>query len=140
MDYSLVRETIRPRVEINNERIKAALIKQLRSPLGVIPFLGAGISAPFKYRQWGAFVSGTAREQLGGVRKVAVDEAVAAENYFAAAALLAEYLGEREFQRLIAEEFSDSRLHTADLQSGTLGYLPLLTAGPVITTNFDRVA
>jgi hypothetical protein len=140
MDYSLVRETIRPRVEINNERIKAALITQLRSPLGVIPFLGAGISAPFKYRQWGAFLSGTAREQLGGVRKAAVDEAVAAENYFAAAALLSEYLGEREFQRLIAEEFSDSRLRTADLQSGTLGYLPLLTAGPVITTNFDRVA
>jgi hypothetical protein len=139
MDYSLLRETIRPRVEINNERIKAGLIKQLRSPLGVIPFLGAGVSAPFKYRQWGTFLSGTAREQLGGPRKEAIDKAVTAENYFAAAALLAEYLGEREFQRLIADEFSDDRLRTADLRSGTLGYLPLLTAGPVITTNFDRV-
>ena len=79
MDYSLVRESIRLRVQTNNEKAKAALIKQLRSPLGVIPFLGAGVSAPFKYRQWGEFLGGAAREQLGGSQKAAVEEAVAKE-------------------------------------------------------------
>ena len=139
MDYSLVRESIRLRVESNNEKAKTALIKQLRSPLGVIPFLGAGISAPLKYRQWGEFLGGTAREQLGGAQKAAVEEAVAREDYFRAAALLSESIGERDFQRSISEEFSDDRLQTANLRAGALGYLPLLTAGPVITTNFDRV-
>src|SRR6185295_17103277 len=139
MDYALVRESIRLRVQTNNEKAKAALIKQLRSPLGVIPFLGAGVSAGFKYRQWGEFLGGTAREQLGGAQKAAVEEAVANEDYFRAAALLSESLGERDFQRSISEEFSDDRLRTANLRAGTLGYLPLLTAGPVITTNFDRV-
>lgn len=139
MDYSLVRESIRPRVEAGNERAKAALITQLRSPLGVIPFLGAGVSAPFKYRQWGEFLGGTARDQLGRAQKAAVEAATAKEDYFDAAALLSEYLGDRDFQRLISEEFSDDRLRAANLQTGTHGYLPLLTAGPVITTNFDRV-
>jgi hypothetical protein len=68
-----------------------------------------------------------------------VDQAVAEENFFRAAALLSEFLGEREFQRAISEEFSDDRLRGANLQAGTLGYLSLLTAGPVVTTNFDRV-
>jgi len=139
MDYSLVRESIRLRVQTNNEKAKAALIKQLRSPLGVIPFLGAGVSAPFKYRQWGEFLGGAAREQLGGSQKAAVEEAVAKENYFHAAALLSDALGEQDFQRSISEEFSDDRLRSANLQAGIFGYLPLLTAGPMITTNFDRV-
>jgi hypothetical protein len=139
IDYTLVRESIRLRVETNNERAKTALVKQLRSPLGVIPFLGAGISAPLKYRQWGEFLSGTAREQLGGTQKAAVDEAIAKEDFFRAAGLLSEALGERDFQRSVSEEFSDDRLRIANLKAGTFGYLPLLTAGPVITTNFDRV-
>jgi hypothetical protein len=55
MDYSVVRESVRTRVQTSNERAIVALTKQLRSPLGVIPFLGAGISAPLEYRQWGDF-------------------------------------------------------------------------------------
>ncbi len=139
MDYSLVRESIRLRVESNNEKAKTALIKQLRSSLGVTPFLGAGVSAPLKYRQWGEFLRMTAGEQLGRAQKAAVQEAVAKEDYLRAAALLSESLGERDFQRSISEEFSDDRLRTANLRAGILGFLPLLTAGPVITTNFDRV-
>jgi len=139
MDYTTLRESIKSRVQSNNEKALTALIKQLRSPLGVIPFFGAGISGPLKYRQWGVFLRGVANEQLAGADRSAVEEAVAAWDYLRAAGLLAKSLGDEEFQQVIAEEFSDDRLRDANLTSGMFGYLPLVTAGPVITTNFDRV-
>ena len=139
MDYNVVRESVRTRVQTSNEKAMAALMKQLRSPLGVIPFLGAGISAPLKYRQWGDFLYGVARENLGGTNLSAVEVAIATEDYLRAADAIAKALGERDFQLAIAEEFTDDRLRNVDLRSGALGYVPLISAGPVITTNFDRV-
>ena len=134
------RESIRQRVQASNVRARNGLIKQLRSPLGVIPFLGAGVSAPLKYRQWGKFLAGVAGERLNPTNRAAVEKAVADENLLQAAGLLSEALGLEDFQQAIADEFSEDRLRDADLTSGLFGYLPLITAGPVITTNFDRVA
>lgn len=139
MDYSALPRRIRNRVQSNNDSALDALIKQLRSPLGVIPFLGAGISAPLKYRQWGEFLGGIAREQLGATERKAVEELLRKEDFLRAAGLVEKALGQRDFQQAIAEEFSDDRLRDADLSGGTFAYLPLIASGPVITTNFDRV-
>lgn len=133
------RESIRQRVQANNQNARNGLIKQLRSPLGVIPFLGAGISAPLKYRQWGSFLRGVAAEQLGPTQRTAVEEALGTEKFLLAAGLLSKALGQQDFQQVMADEFSEDRLRDFDLTAGIFGYLPLITAGPVITTNFDRV-
>jgi hypothetical protein len=139
MDYSGLRESIRTRVQSNNEKALTALVKQLRSPVGVIPFLGAGISAPLKYRQWGDVLRGVASEQLSKTDRVEAEDAISKEDYLRAAGIIAQCLGDHEFQQAISDEFSDDRLRTADLKAGIFEFLPLITAGPVITTNFDRV-
>jgi hypothetical protein len=133
------RANILKQVKASNEKVRAGLVKQLRSPLGVIPFLGAGISAPLRYRQWGVFLTGVADEQLNAAERAEVEEAVAAEDFLRAAGLLTKSLGEEDFQLAVSDEFSDDRLHDFDLTAGMYGYLPLISAGPVITTNFDRV-
>lgn len=139
MDYTSIPSEIRAPIESSNERVLSALVEQLRSPLGVIPFIGAGISAPLKYLQWGDFLTTVAAQQLGQSERLPVQEALDGDDFLRAADLLGQHLGEEDFHQIIAEEFSDARLQAADLASGLFGYLPLLASGPVITTNFDRV-
>jgi hypothetical protein len=138
IDALIIRESISQRVRSNNDQSIAALVKQLRSPDGIIPFLGAGISAKF-YRQWGAFLTGVSCEQLPEEKRKLVEEAVSKEDYLQAAGVIARTLGDHRFQQVIMEGFSDDRLAEVDLSSGMLGYVPLITSGPVITTNFDRL-
>jgi len=87
----------------------------------------------------GRLLQGVARENLGETDLTTVGEAIATEDYIRAADAIAKVLGERDFQLAIQEEFTDDRLRNVDLASGTLGYILLISAGPVITTNFDRV-
>src|SRR4029453_15158868 len=84
-----------------------ALVQQIRSPLGIIPFIGAGLSAPFQFPQWGPpleeMASALAREH-----RESVVAAVKDKKYEEAAAVLQDQLGGLILQRTLAESFQDS--------------------------------
>lgn len=110
------------------------LVQQLRSPMGVVPFVGAGLSAPFGFPQWSKFL--TDASEFHG-RPEQVLDLVAKGDYIQAATLLWDESADR-FQRRVASAFgmdvSPEQTHTA-----AVGLLPALGSGPVITTNFDHV-
>ena len=54
-----------------------------------------------------------------------------------AATIVAEGLGEFDFQSAIAASFPDEALARVDLAEAGVAFVPLLTSGLVITTNFD---
>ena len=111
------------------------LAKQMSCGTGVVPFVGAGLSAPYHFPQWGEFIRDLA-ERAGVVTKVrAYLEAL---QYEEAAELLQKRLGSSRFQDLIAHSFGDDVLKDAVFQ-GAVALVPQITIGPVITTNFDRL-
>jgi hypothetical protein len=110
------------------------LVAQLSSSTGVIPFIGAGISAPFGFPQWGEFFKSVAE---GHERQEEIARCVDAGNYFKAADILHETTP-GPLQRCVEHTFG--RMVPLDkLTTGTVSVLPFLTTGPVITTNFDHV-
>jgi SIR2-like domain len=120
-------------IETINRRNSGFLVEQLRSPLGVMPFVGAGLSAPFKFPMWDPFLRASAVElQLPDVVELLDRQA-----YDVAAERLSELGGERFNDQLMAA--FGRTVDPLDLQAAPLPYLPLLTSGPVITTNFDTV-
>lgn len=119
----------------NQENIRG-LVEQLRSPLGVIPFVGAGFSAPFGFPQWDALLLELAAD-LSRENRGKVSAAVKREEYMGAATIVAEGLGEFDFQSAIAASFPDEALARVDLAEAAVAFVPLLSSGLVITTNFD---
>ena len=117
-----------------NEETLYHLVQQLRSPLGVIPFVGAGLSAPLGYPQWGEFLRRSSPPTL----KTSIAAALKNGDYEGAAEKLKEYWGDDQFQNKIEAAFGDLHLEDVDFGRGPLGVLPHLAPGPVITTNFDR--
>ena len=126
---------LREHLSGHNDRVLGRLEAQLRSPLGVIPFVGAGMSAGFGLPQWGAFLNQLATATTVRGR---IAELIGNGKYEEAAELLEQRLGPDEFQFRIADAF-EREPDPAKLVSGNPSYLPFLTRGPVLTTNFDRV-
>lgn len=118
-----------------NDGVLRGLEAQLRSPLGVIPFVGAGMSAGFGFPQWGQFLNQIAKATT---LRDEIASLIEAGDYEEAAERLEQHLHPDEFQRLIAETF-EREPDPAKLDTGALSFLPFLTQGPVLTTNFDRV-
>lgn len=115
------------------------LVEQLRSPIGVIPFIGAGLSKGLNlFPEWGEALRELA-QRTGAAEAASVETLLKQEQYERAAAVIADALGDEEFQRSIAAKFGDHLLKNADLSAGPVAILPFLAGGPVITTNFDRV-
>jgi len=114
------------------------LVLQLRSAFGVIPFVGAGLSAGLKFPQWARAISDMAASADRKARET-VAALLKQEKFQEAADVTADALGEEVFQMAVAEKFDDYRLTKADLSRGPFAFLPFLSNGPVITTNFDRV-
>lgn len=120
-------------VERENENARQLLVAQLRSPMGVVPFVGAGFSVDFGFPGWPKFLS-EAADFHSDPR--AVRELVRQNKLIEAASRLAEspdrfqLLVEKSFGRPVSEE---------QARRGAVSYLPMLASGPVITTNFDRV-
>lgn len=118
-----------------------SLIRQLRSPLGVIPFVGAGMSAGVRlegkgsrFPQWSELIAGLAAGRT-------IEHEVAgllASGDFESAASLVDRERPNDLSRSIKDAF-DRTVSPQYLRSGALSYLPYLTKGPVITTNYDRV-
>jgi hypothetical protein len=118
-----------------NRAVQAALVQSLRSSMGVIPFVGAGLSAAFDFPQWGDLL----RQLAGPTQKKGVERHLRENAYERAAELL--YDRGRAADRLqegIASSF-DRPIRDDEFTGKASALLPYLTAGPVITTNYDRV-
>lgn len=111
------------------------LERQGRTSPGLVPFLGAGISTAFKFKDWKNLLLGAAPPRLAPRIKKQLDE----NNYEGAAETLLKVLGADGFQNMVAASAGDRNLKSFDFRVGTVSLLPLLASGPVITTNFDRV-
>src|SRR5262245_32242687 len=113
----------------------ALLEEQLGTRAGIVPFVGAGLSVPFGFPQWGQFLLQLAKE--AGTTD-AIDARLEALEYEEAAGDLMKSLGTRRFQDLLAAKFGDQALAGKTI-GGAVAELAKLPPGPLITTNFDRV-
>jgi len=111
------------------------LERQGRTGPGLVPFLGAGISTPFGFKNWRNLLLHAAPPSLAP----GVEQQLDNNDYEGAAETLLRELGADGFQNLVAASAGDSNLDAFDFREGTVSLLPLLASGPVITTNFDRV-
>lgn len=136
MSGSETRTALEDRAARQTQESIRHLVEQLRSPLGVIPFVGAGFSAPFEFPQWGELLHDLS-EHLGREDREKARAAVDREEYTGAATIVGQALGEFDFQSAIAANFPDEDLARVDLAEASIAFVPLLTSGLVITTNFD---
>jgi hypothetical protein len=109
--------------------------RQGRTDLGIVPFLGAGISRAFGLKDWKGLLLDAAPPHLSGT----VENHINKGEYEQAAETLLTEFGSDGFQNMVAASAGDSNLETFDFRAGVVALLPLLTNGPVVTTNFDRV-
>jgi hypothetical protein len=125
---------LRERIDAQSRDSLTLITEQLRSPLGVLPFVGAGFSAPFRFPEWGALLRDLARTIPRRARAV-VETAIGHEQYTRAAAAISRHLDETDFQRQLALRFPDEQFGTVDLCDTAVELVPFLTSGLVITTN-----
>lgn len=111
------------------------LERQGRTGPGLVPFLGAGLSTAFGFKDWRDLLLGAAPPRL----YAHIEEQLNQGQYQEAAETLLEDFGEDGFQNMVAASAGDSNLGSVNFHEGTVSLLPLLANGPVVTTNFDRV-
>lgn len=111
------------------------LERQGRTALGVVPFIGAGISTAFGLKNWkGLLLEATPSSLVSRIQIL-----LNSEKYEKAAEILLRTLGADGFQNMVAASAGDSIIESFDFSVGVVSLLPLLANGPVITTNFDRI-
>lgn len=118
-----------------NEQALQLIERQGRTGLGLVPFIGAGVSLAFGYSNWRHLLLSNAPPEL----KAAVTALLDRNDYEAAAEKLLKALGPDGFQNMVAVAAGDRAIDERRLRTGTLALMTLLGQGPVITTNFDRV-
>jgi hypothetical protein len=119
----------------SNSETLSHLERQGRTSPGLVPFLGAGISTAYKFKDWRNLLLGAAPPRLVAKITKQLDN----KDYEGAAERLLQELGADGFQNMVAAAAGDNNLMPFDFRSGTVSLLPLLASGPVVTTNFDRV-
>ena len=82
------------------------LERQGRTVLGLVPFLGAGISVAFGYKDWKSLLLGATPPRLAS----RLEKQLAGNNYEGAAETLLNELGADGFQNLVAAAAGDSSL------------------------------
>lgn len=117
-----------------NQNSLDLLVAQLRSPMGVVPFVGAGLSINFGFPGWAKFLS-EAADFHSEPDKVLVE--IDNGRLIEAATLLYTESPDR-FQRLVEKSYGGP-VPEDQARVGPAGLLPGLGTGPVITTNFDHV-
>jgi hypothetical protein len=111
------------------------IARDIKSGNGILPFVGAGMSMPFGFPGWGAFLLA----QAGRVGIQAEIQALLdAHDYEQAAAELLKARGYLAFHDAIDKAYGLSKLDGISL-TGAITRIPHLTNGPVITTNFDHL-
>ncbi len=119
----------------DNKANLAFLVKQLGSPLGVVPFVGAGMSVPFQFPDWKTFLLEQAPD---AAMRGQIEQRLAKGEYEEAAEDLLGVRGGAAFQDSLEFNFGRN-LGGAGLAQAAVCHLPHLATGPFITTNFDRV-
>ena len=117
-----------------NQLVLRDLIRQLRSPVGIIPFIGAGMSAPV-FPGWRNLLLDNAHN---ADVKQKIKAHIQAGDYEGAAQVLDDSLGENALQQLIRQSFGEHKCKDIS-PNKAVDFLPLIASGPVVTTNFDRV-
>lgn len=109
------------------------LERRLRSPLGVVPFVGAGLSKPLGFPLWSEFLL-----EQGGLANIreTIQARIERGQYEEAAEDLQGARGGRRLEDAISWQFSLSGRRPTG-QTSAVDVLPLFASGPVITTNFD---
>lgn len=121
-------------IQDNHDNLRQ-LIEQLNTPIGVVPFVGAGLSKPYGFPLWGEFL--VAQAKKAGVEEE-VQQHLDKGEYEEAAEGLLKARGYRAFHDGIDNTFGVHKL-TGRKVEGAISLLAQLTTGPVITTNFDHV-
>src|SRR5947199_4794208 len=121
-------------IERENRAAFEVLIPQLRSPMGVVPFVGAGLSVSFGFPSWQKFLTDASEFHR---RPQDVIKLINEGDYLGAAGKLYEEDPDR-FQLMVAQAFG-SEVSQEQACQGPASLLPTLARGPVITTNFDHV-
>ena len=111
------------------------LIKQLKTRVGVVPFVGAGMSVPFGFPAWRPFLESQAPDDAA---RQQIRNLLDAGEYEEAAESLLRSRGADTFQTALADTFGTHRLPNP-LPAAAILQLPRLCSGPVLTTNFDPV-
>jgi len=118
-----------------NEQALALIERQGRTVLGLVPFVGAGLSTAFGFSDWRHLLLDNAPPAERPQVQVLLD----ANDYEGAAEKLLVTLGPDGFQNMVAVAAGDRPFDPDQLRHGTMALLPLLGTGLVITTNFDRL-
>jgi hypothetical protein len=134
-------EEMSDRIRSRNAETFRSLVRQLRSPLGIIPFIGAGMSAsvtlaepPLKFPQWSDLL---VRLATGRGIEAKVKALLEAGDYEQAASVV-----EMDRSGILPQSIRDAfdrEVPKEHLITGALSYVPFLAKGPVITTNYDHV-
>lgn len=122
------------RISYNEANIRR-LVQQAESPLGVVPFVGAGLSIPFGFPSWTDFLVEIAT--TAGIKKQ-ITTLLRQNDYEGAAELIKDTVTDFALCGEIEDKYGNHRLPSTSL-IGALKYIPSIAKGPVITTNFDRL-
>lgn len=118
-----------------NENYLPLLEEQLKG-IGVIPFVGAGVSVPFGIPTWSNFLLKLAEKR--GLADKIQERLTDGQFEEAAEDLLTEY-GPRAFHDQIKAEFGNHKLVGKTFADDAVSSLPKFAVGPVFTTNFDQI-
>lgn len=145
LDELLTDDGISAWIEKHNAGPLRQIVQSLRSAMGVIPFLGAGMSYPFNYPLWGQFFHNLATaatdgklvgaQRLSAADRDAVIAFVETQQFEKAADILVAW-DRHVFYGQVRHEFSKQ---PAPNKPTPLTRLPQIAQGPIITTNFDPV-
>ena len=117
----------------DNKTLLPNLIRQFQKT-GVVPFVGAGLSASYNLPQWAELIKSLAPDEE---TRTKIEGLLAANEYEGAAQFLMEVKGPRLFQISFRAQFDAVDI---DLTKQTaIRSLAHLRHGPIITTNFDCV-
>jgi hypothetical protein len=122
-------------IDRSNAETLYHLERQGRTGPGLVPFIGAGLSTAFGFKNWRNLLLSAAPPTL--LRRI--ENQLNNNRYEEAAEILLKKLGADGFQNMVAGSAGDSHLAPFDFGTGAVSLLPLLASGPVVTTNFDRV-
>src|SRR5712692_8366174 len=91
----------------NNGFTLDELVKQLKTALGVLPFVGAGLSIPFGFKGWQEFLLTTARSDS---LRAKIVQRIARGEFEEAAQDLVTELGDFDFRDALSSEFGEAKL------------------------------
>lgn len=106
-----------------------------RGPVGLVPFVGAGLGIPYGLPGWAMLL-----RELGTTYRVRseIEALLAASRFEEAADHLIRTAGREPVNARLKKVYGEAALAGRTL-SGAVTRLPLLARGPVVTTNFDRL-